>query len=380
MGYGFTLADNTFDHCIVAAAQPKTAEPLGSKTSAAGNHNAAAIRNLREPCETPPERVAWVRLYDGAVDKGGGCSPYVFSPHFLHETALKLGNEREKRVIDDSMLDQVDFSAPVLTHNKLKVMCAIAMLLQKQHLNIVQHNAGLPQWPENRKQFHAARYRRGQLHILRAVHSSLLDQLAGLAGMRDATVRDVRVVRLEHTLTGSPKPLLTDYRAVLNAGFGTRNPNKIRERGFAEAAFSLWVCGLWLWKTSLTERSDVESALEISRPHALLQWLNFLDDVYPIKHGKEGSAEPPQSNGKPIDNICNLHTVRLTEALMGIIQAAVKKHPASLYNSTECTQGRLSRCLHIIREESVMSPNLEGRSGESNDEQLLFLDCTISDT
>ena len=375
MGYGFSLADNPADHCVLAAAHKDTAQNIDYAASAAGGEHETQILHSSGHRKEQEPSTQWVRLYDDAIDKdraAGGAS-YIFSPQFLHDTAMALSNKRERVTHNTCLLDQVDFSDSALSRIKLNVMCAVIMLLQKQHSDIVQYNPGLPQWPENEKQFHAARYRRGQLQILRSVNAALLDQLAGLAGMKAPNARDARVVRLENTLTESPKPLLTDYRAALNAGLGTRNAEKIKQRGYSECAFTLWVCGLWLWKVSAASCLDVEPG---SRFHnGILQWLNFIDEAYNKFLGNEAAAGSRQPSRKSPNTTFDEESELLVASLLDVVRAAVKKHPTTLYNSPACTQERLLWSLNIVREESVMSPNLEGKSGDANDELLLFLEC-----
>ena len=238
----------------------------------------------------------------------------------------------------------------------------MTMLLQRQLSNIVDQSTNLPQWPDNVRQFHAARYRRGQLHILRTVNASLLGRLSGLVGFGEDSTRDFRIVRLDHMLAESPSPLLTDFRAALNAGLGTRKASKIRERGWVECAFTLWLCGVWLWGQTLGLESRSPTGLDLRS--RLVQWLDFLHDVYLdvsiIEH---------------VTNSTDEDDVQLAESFLSLIDAAVQKNPRSLYSSGACTLSRLLWCLHIVREESIMCPSFEGRSGDEHDELVLFLEC-----
>ena len=372
MGYGFSLADNPMDHCVLPTPQKSQSQRLYFETLAPGDQRLAQAADLGNYYKESGKGIHWVRLYNQAIDGGGRRAPYVFSPQFLHDTARALANERESKANNLCSLGQSGLTNEVLSHNRLKVMCAITMLLQKKHSDIVQYSFSLPQWPANEKQFHAARYRQGQLHILRSVHASLLNRLAGLAGLQDPESRDARVIRLEHTLTETPKCLLRDYRAVLNAGLGTRNPAKIKERGLTEYAFTIWLCGLWLWRT--LQYKDLDQNPGSGHHNRLLQSLSFLDDVYLKLPYTDSSHNMHQLTEKSSASTCD---APLVASLLDTVQAAVQKHPASLYNSPACTQERLLWCLNIVREESVMSPNLQGKSDEVNDELVLFLDYQI---
>ena len=318
---------------------------------------------MKDASETRRQTVHWVRLRNSFIDKIPQDAPpsYKFSPGFLDGVATVLCNQREKMTGHLCLQGQIDLANADLSHNKLKVVAAITMLLQRQLSNIVQHSPNLPQWPDNVRQFHAARYRRGQLHILRAVNASLLGRLAGLVGLGEDSTRDFRIVRLDHMLAESPPPLLTDFRSALNAGLGTRKATKIRERGWVECAFTLWVCGVWLWGQSLGLESRSAEGLDIQS--RIIQWLDFLREVY-----QDVSITEHVTVSAHEDDL------QLAESFLGVIQAAVQKNPHSLYSSGACTLSRLLWCLHIVREESIMCPSFEGKSGDEYDELVLFLE------
>ena len=305
----------------------------------------------------------WVRLRNNFIDKIPQDAPpsYEFSPGFLKGVATALCNQREKTASHPSFQDQIDFANADLSRNKLRVLAAVAMLLQRQLSNIVQHSANLPQWPDNVRQFHAARYRRGQLHILRTVNVSLLARLSRLVGLSGDSTRDFRIVRLDHMLAESPSPLLTDFRAALNAGLGTRKATKIRERGWVECAFTLWVCGVWLWGQTLGLESRSPMGLDLQS--RIVQWLHFLHEVYEDVSITEHVTFPAHEDD-----------VQLAESFLSVIQAAVQKNPHSLYRSSACTVSRLLWCLHVVREESIMCPSFEGKPGDEHDELVLFLE------
>ena len=276
--------------------------------------------------------------------------------------ATALCNQREKKAGHPCLQGQIDFANAELSRNVLRVLAAITMLLQRQLSNIVQQSANLPQWPNNVRQFHAARYRRGQIHILRTVNELLLGRLSGLVGFSEDSTRDFRVVRLDHILAESPPSLLTDFRAALNAGLGTRKATKIRERGWVECAFTLWICGVWLWGQTLSLESRSATGLDLQS--SIIQWLDFLHDVYQDASITEHVTAP-----------ANEDDVQLAESFLSVIEAAVQKNPRSLYSSSACTLSRLLWCLHVVREESVMCPSFEGKSGDEHDELVLFLEC-----
>lgn len=375
LGYGFSIADNPADHCglttVADGSQPHyRSNPQNGQSCERNRIPKSHIGGAAEP-----KRVHWVRLRNTIVDKisTNAKASYEFSPGFLDEIVTALSNIRENTASQAYVQDPNDFSTVDLSRKKLKVMATLAMLVQRQLSDILKYDAQIPNWPDNERQFHAARYRRGQLHILRTVNISLLGNLSGLSGMNgNNTTRDFRVVRLEHMLAESPPPLLADFRAALNAGLGTRKAAKIRERGWVECAFTLWVCGVWLYGQSFTFDSESLTGESIESPIA--SWLVFLRQVYPdtptMQHASPYDGYGPSPSTAP----ANEEDASIVDSFLCVIQAAVQKNPSSLYNNPACTKSRLIWCMNIVREESVMCPDFEGKPSDNFDELVLFLE------
>ena len=371
LGYGFSIADNPADHCgltLLSGArqsQDPVDQPCGRQLEDPKTSLEAELKSRREP-------VQWVRLRNSIVDKIS-CHEkpsFEFSPGFLNKIGTALSNQREKDNPNPYLREQVDFSSVDLSRIQLKMMATVVMVLQRQYSKIVEHSLSLPQWPENEKQFHAARYRRGQLHILRSVNASLLGTLSRLVGFNDSVTRDTRIMRLEHMLAESPSPLLIDFRAALNAGLGTRKAAKIRDRGWVECVFTLWVCGVWLWEQMFS--SDNDSSTKSDLKIRICQWLHFLHDTYtdvPIQHSSSANHDGLGSSPVATDE-----DMLLVDSYLQLIKAAVQKNPRSLFNNCSCTSSRLLWCLNIVRKESVMCPSFEGKTGDENDELVLFLE------
>ena len=374
MGYGFSIADNPADRCgLASVADSEHAQEVLHLEfqQASSNHASDQVRPLRD--QKVSSKVAhWVRLRNSILDKVSNDKKpsYEFSPGFLDEISAALANNRERTIGVSCFQGHTDFSGGTLSRNKLKVIATVAMIVQRQFLIISVHNSILPQWPETASEFHAARYRRSQLYILRSVNTSILSRLSDLVGVTDQSARDVRIVRLEHMLTQSPSPVLTDYRALLNAGLGTRKAAKIKKHGLVECAFTLWVCGIWLWsQSSYLETNDSGTP---SIQQYVCQWLTFLDVNYPrapSSRQKSGGENGPVIASKHQDDGLTI------ASYLKAIEAAVQKNPNSLYSNPACTTSRLQWCLDIVREESVMCPSLEGSPDEDSDELVMFLEA-----
>lgn len=354
---------------------------LGKSNFISGN---AGLLDSRLFAQRANRHIKWVRLKGGSLKNNPGQSQalYMFSPGFLGDCSIAFANERELAELDFPLHSSVDFSFAQPSRNKFHVMCAVTMILQRQQMAITKHDLDLPRWPVNEKQFHAARYRRNQLQILNSVIQILLESLRSLPGISILTTRDLRIIRLENILTDSTSSILTDFRAALNSGLGTRKPAKIRKNGWVECAFTLWLCGLWLRHSSNIHGNASPTS---SLPPNLSRWLVFLSRVYwsapEIEPNKEHVVEPIKSDthvtldteivaSKPNYE----ETQLLCESFLAVIHAAIKKNPRSLYGDPSVTVAHLEWCLNIIRQEGVMCPNLDGRMGEESDEYVLFLE------
>ena len=398
MGYGFSQPNNQADHFSIGFSPAISAyirsvrarrSAKGSKAEHEGDANNAVkgedlrmkneqflesvdITETEEPAE---QEIHWVGILK---------SCFEFSPCFLADFAIAVENHRERVKADNDPPDSGDFWDTPLSRNKLHVICAVFMILQKGQAAMKKYDGDLPRCPQNIRQIDAARYRRSQLQILGTVLSSLGGKLKSYIDFN--TSRDtesLRIVRLEHTLINSPKRMLKDFRNVLKAGMRSRDPNKIRQRGGADFAFTVWLCGLWAcqeMKNDQEGKAYVDADLE----PRFLWWLQFLSKAYPenlqIKHSN-GSTETDTHSmdgtewfdpirNKEVEGDLSLVIASYLDA----IRVAVAKHPQSLYNDPKITAERLQWCLSVVRMEGVWCPYLQEDGQEEDDEWMLFLD------
>ena len=425
MGYGFSLFRNSADVCTlvlssesrrrlknfkahISLRDEKTGEGTNivSSTSTENkgfavsrngpSYTADSIMQDVEQIRTEQERILssmksseteqelhWVRLKTNSdyINQPSELA-YEFSPSFLEDCSKIFSNSRETVVSGFFSQASVNFSDGELSRNKFLVICIVTKILQKKQRAITQHSHKLPGWPESTKAFHAARYRRNQIHILDSLSNHFIQLLRTLVGTESLLSRDRRLVRLEHILTQSPHGLVVDFRAALHAGLGTRNPDKIRSKGWVECTFTLWLCGLSLWKSS--ERQALDNSRDSIFTSYILSWLCFLEQVYghPDKFQAEEEFIPQLNDNKPTqaedaDSIAlnsTTDTILVAKSYLTVVEAAVKKHPHSLYGKPELTVARLVWCLKIIAEEGVTAPNLDGNDNEEADEFILFME------
>ncbi|KAL9577176.1 MAG: hypothetical protein Q9212_006535 [Teloschistes hypoglaucus] len=275
---------------------------------------------------------------------------------------MAFSNAREHD--DGYSSSDTELFASAMTRNKLHSACAIAMILQKQFLDILVKNVDLPAWPKNTRQFYAARYRRGQMLILQAVVESITTNLQGLTGLDPAGLRDRRILRLDHVLKAGPRDFLSDFRALLHVGLGTRNADRIKQQGSTDTVFTLWLCGVRLWTLATADTND-SLFVRAELPTRMVKWASFVWKTYgqDSEIGRRWATMPASNEGKS-----------LVEGCLSMVQVATVKKPQSLYNHPAATSDLLLWCFRVMLEESFMCPGLEGQAGEENDEIMLFLE------
>ena len=396
MGYGFSLPENTSDHyslgfspaiaayikatkarrsahkpCLDAVRIQSTMKsdnlqpsPSRGAISSAGQVlESSEDLNMEEILE---QNIHWVRLLANGS--------YEFSPQFLECFSIAVENPREAHIADNCSTYK-DFSDRNFSRNKLHVICAVIMILQKGQRAIRKHDNELPQASQNSKQVDAARYRNSQLRILDSVLGSMYTLLKSVTTPETS---NLRVLRLEHILMNSPKSLLKDLRGVLNAGVRTRDPIKIRERGGFDFAFTAWLCGLWVYSQSGPEEEG-----EINPMFA--RWLHFCQQNYaepsedsiddqrhesPILEKRAEWFDPVRSASGGAE----MESALIARSYLDAVHAATEKRPQSVYNDKRITVRRLEWCLNIIKNEGMWCPSLDQAEDMEDDDWVLFLE------
>ena len=400
MGYGFSLPKNSSDHyslgfspAIAAYIKDTRARRLARKPSLdavqaqsteeseniKSNTSRGSVRGGGQVIESSEgfnvedileQNIHWVRLLED--------ESFEFSPYFLENFSIAVENPWEAHIANNCSTEKTHFSAGDFSRNKLHVLCAVTMILQKAHRGIRKYDKDLPPAPQNSKQVDAARYRDSQLRILDGVLNSMYTFLKSVTTANAPEARNPNVLRLEHILTDSPKSLSKDFRGVLNAGIRTRDPIKIRQRGGVDFAFTAWLCGLWIYSQSGPKREEGMNPM-------YLRWLKFLQQQY-AEPSEDSIDHPSLENSTfeeraewfdPVRNTsgdASLESTFLAKSYLDAIQAAREKRPQSVYNDKRITVKRLEWCLNIVKNEGVWCPSLDRGEDEEDDDWILFLE------
>ena len=377
MGYGFSLPDNPADHFSISFSPDIAAIIRTTREHRLGQKPTTQTSTVEETNQVDEEyNIHWVRTHENRLE---------FSPSFLEEVSIAVENPREHRNANGSPSLDFNLLTSQLSRNKLHVLCAILMIMQKSYTAISKHTSDLPEYPQNARQADADRYRQGQIRILERVLEVSGQILSSLLTIETANSKDFRIARLEDILTDCSKQLQRDLRSVLNAGLKTRDPTKIRARGGTDFAFTVWLCGLTLYYQRDVPQSEKLRTPESTFDERCLLWLGFLraaypeEDPRPLGPAKYSSAVCEADRAtwfdpvrNPMSKEDNLADPALTVAsYMDAIQVCVEKHPQSLYGNPELSIKHLTWCHNVIRNEGVWIPNLQEKDGD--DDWMLFV-------
>ena len=379
MGYGFSLPNNSADHFSIGftpaiAAYLKTTKDRRSDSDF--NSNTRERENLRQGKDQGTS-IHWVRIRDNQPE---------FSPYFLEDFSIAIENTREHHEADENDKKDLDLFNDSYTRNKLHVLCAVLMVLQKGQRGILKHSRELPKTARNPRQVDAARYRQTQMDILSQVLDKLCSKLRSLVRQDIGGHRQLKIVRLDDLLMQTPKKLQRDFRDVLNAGLKTRDPIKIRKRGGTDFAFTVWLCGMLLQQQQAEIGQEQAARPDSTFEARCKRWHRFLHDKYPDEASLDVPDDHPNTAMRaeramwfdPVRNATSeadgeANTAATLTSYLDVVQVCVTKHPESLYNDAGVTKELLGWCHNVIRNEGVWIPNLQDE--EEDDDWVLYLEC-----
>ncbi|MCJ1476602.1 hypothetical protein MMC13_005268 [Lambiella insularis] len=254
-------------------------------------------------------------------------------------------------------------SGSSITHNQVKVASSLLIELQRKHDGITQHDGELPWWPANDRQFHAARYRRSQLQILKTNIQSLTTFLSG------ANTAGTQLVRLEDVLAKSESSEPNQLRTAIHHILGTRKAVKIRESEDEDLVYTLWLCSSWLLRERLQEKTPFQ--------HKVDSWLDLLRRTY----GHPLISEPGTSNANSLplavipygneDSYDEGHAI--AASYLKVIHRVAKEIPESVFADNRWNTDFLHWAWNIVQQEGVLCPNLTENAEEPGEEFMIFI-------
>ena len=412
MGYGFSLFGNKADTSTLALSSShsmnirkvkerqqevtKQLEELATHYVETSSNNKASPKRVMSPGVVVQPDSSYT--HPPSLTVKGTSEVFYISPitdnpfssldqNLLDTLSIMVANNRElKNTQITPTRSWIPQQSHEVTHNKAMVACQLFKALRHQYSKITRYNGQLPLWPANEKQFHAARYRRSQLHILNSVMMALTRELMTAtpkAGNRSKNY----LVDLKATLTSTYSPSLRQqFRAAIQHSLYTTSPRKIRKGGYQDLVFTIWICSVYLDYTFMTPppatTTPTTSFTFLQHEH-LFHWTNFLTTNYGPPKGWSSSSSssnvlspipspedviaseasvPSQSECQgDSDSVSDTETQMETHAIatsyLPIILAAAENQPDSIYADQKWSVDFLAWGYTILREEGILVPD-----------------------
>ncbi|MCJ1399219.1 hypothetical protein MMC11_002421 [Xylographa trunciseda] len=367
MGYGFSLFNNTKDAFRLLLRSTSTSQSLAKARSMQQELQKQQIQSLHQPNaphaqdESPTPKHTPSDACTANSPPPCGWSPDMFflqpasSTTFLTTNrrlvdtfSILVANARELRTLHISPTRiSIPSPSPAPTHNLLRLTSALLTELQRKTTDITSHTALLPPYPSNTRQFHAARYRRSQLHIL-ATNTHALRAI-----LRAAHSPTTRLVRLADVLAKPPATALPNpLRAAVHRILGTRHPRRIHAAGHEDL-----------------------SALGGGFDALLHRWLACLETAYgappfplhgPVAHRVSATAtanEDDDEEGEDDDE--RRETALIAASYLAVVRAVAETAAAgSVFADARWSEAFLAWGLRVVQEEGVVLPGAVGEEGE----------------
>jgi len=397
MGYGFSVCNNPRDSYLLKIGIHEHG-PLASvrrrQSELFGDHSSPRQAGGRDVYTLYSPSRSYCKGYKHAIPEFR-----AFPQAMLDDISVLVANQRE--------LDTIGFSehgfnlsgSGTYSRNDFSVMSHILRTLRLRRRRILCNDSNLPQWPQNDRQFYAARYRRGQLQILNEIIHSLEQRLnEALTSNSDRPLNEL--LDLKQILHRTPNPLRSRLQAGLDAAFGTHKPSLLKEAGWEDAVMALWVCTLWI--TFITQGEMIKDRLGIGRK--LIDWIRYMHEHYPPgksdpdygaafctdaryqaqqegkANSKDGREDKDRSGGKrplstdaELEDANQIQLIRYTEEITSMIKAAAARDPQCLFAHPLWCGDLVRWAFRIANAEAVNVPARD-EGPESSDRLALFLE------
>ena len=373
MGYGFSFFKNPSDAFGLAISTSQS--PQVADTHVTLSEDKESIPDLRQS--------RTIETFHLKADDFS--STPSLPPTLFERLRLMAANRREPSA---RRVDKHD--SHFLTRIRAQISSRLLLALNHQRDKIRAFDPKLPPWPQNSRQFYASRYRRTQLRILEHHVKYLNHYLSSLCS-------SPYVLNLNDILTNSPSCMALPFRTAIHHSLRTRKADKLKENGYQDLVFTIWICTAWLTLNPITEKpehtfhSDLDSKpTNIEEGYMLShiqQWLILLTKHYRIPAGWDTSphhnstkrvstdATPDSQLPPPSGEEHDWETYEVARSYHPVIQAAAERDPDSIYASKQWTTEFLVWGLETWREEAVSMPKLWSSEEPGEDGELvLFLE------
>ena len=372
MGYGFSIPNNKADAFALALSSRGSTETLNeprlNKPGVIGdNKEASNLCNLSSDSESRKQTSDDLQASPSSkifhIQPDPESSLGISNQSMLHALSIMVANRRELREIQTNP-DGVTVMSHA-SHNQAMIACQLLSVLRYQLGKITRYDKELPTTPQNVKQIYAAEYRRSQTCILQTIITSLESFLDTIIS------HGHYVVSLEKILISSPLSFIAPFRAAIHHTLRTRNPDKIRNDGYQDLVFTVWVCTLFMCCNDDTQ-SLYDSTDSFHK--RLRNWVRFLRKVYgsPPNWSKDLSKDEDSNR---VANTRDPESLVVVSTYLSVISSFATKCPESLYADSRWTVEFLQYGFSIVQEEGVLYPSLTSTDGEEGDFMIFLEEC-----
>ena len=276
-------------------------------------------------------------------------------PALLDVFAITVANEREQRLLDEDV--NVDWNgsagrqAPLGWRHAYSLMSQLMMASHRKLDLILEHDCNLVQAAQNPRQRNAKIYRDGQRHILAGATQRLQLRLKSALIDSDIETDTASSSGALATLEAAMKllnkmslPNVHMHRSVskaLESHFGTSDTRVLREEGWEDGVWTLWMAVLAIWDqrhrqqqrtTAVPSLSDDDTDAHRLTPAAnrIKSWLVFLTDRSTYGDPFGSDPLPARYYGSSHGLSDEVELQAMIEDLLPLFQHSDSKHTEAL--------------------------------------------------
>ncbi|KZF19202.1 SET domain-containing protein [Xylona heveae TC161] len=285
LGYGFCLPSNPFDQFSLKLRLPNFGPISIIRPLLEASEHTSVTKDMIEGIYFVRGTNHFTKGYESSVPEYS-----AFPPELRAIFSILVANPDELNRMQANAAKNRFPTDGISGRMQLAVMNQLLMALRRKYAAIVQHDARLPQKPANACQEKAKVYRDGQIQILRETIGRLERRLKlatrsneGGPGSEELLTLDNALQFLRHAW----RDAYDDLKRLLKDTFGTANIRELREAGWEEGVWAIWLCAV---RHQIEKRHINSVDGEQTSPYSskLTGWLRGLDEAGALELSNAG--------------------------------------------------------------------------------------------
>ncbi|KAI9700045.1 MAG: hypothetical protein M1836_002579 [Candelina mexicana] len=278
LGYGFCVPDNPCDQFALKIRVPEESSIQTDTSKPSPGPGKTLLNNT-------PTELSDVNFYIRSsthLSKGYDHPlPELrpFPPHLLDIMSALVANDLER----ESMHATLHFNkrdSGTYNRNCFAIIAQLLQILRRKRNEITKHNTLIPTHPLTKNQQNAKIYRDSQLSILTHALKPLEARLANAITIPpSSSATNPELLTLSTALKTLSKLDRKQHKAFtrgLETALGTSHTSELREAGWEQGIWTLWVCALRI----LARRKETRPSSRFAV--ALVDWIIDAEKMYPI--------------------------------------------------------------------------------------------------